>query len=258
MASTSCCRCHCSCPVGRSCWTLPCVTPSMCPWISWSGRRPSPATELALPTCPTPAPAAPRVWRSTTAPRLLQKTQTLTLNARSWCPARLHPHSRPEALGWRASPCCWAASHRCRPKPRHHPSTLCTTADGGLSLKSWRRPCRVHLGSCKGPCKTPRGWCGRLQLLWPGWNTVRPVISLSGSWLPQGQHVARWTDRPRGPRPGVGQSCGQSALHHPQTLGREPAAQHALLQPQQCVRPVRVGMKLQTMRNEGFTRLELF
>ncbi len=74
----------------------------------------------------------------------------------------------------------------------------------------------------------------------------------------QGQLVARWTDRPRGPRPGIGQSCGQSALHHPQTLGREPAAQHALLQPQQYVRPDRVGTKLQTMRSKSFTRLELF
>lgn len=74
----------------------------------------------------------------------------------------------------------------------------------------------------------------------------------------QSKHVAKWTDHPRGPRPGIGQSRSQSTLHHPQTLGWKPAAQHALLQPQQHVSPYGVGTKLQTMLNEDFTLLDLF
>lgn len=53
----------------------------------------------------------------------------------------------------------------------------------------------------------------------------------------QSQHVAECTGHPRGERFSLHQGCCQSALHNSQTLGWKPAAEHALLQPQQCLRP---------------------
>lgn len=51
----------------------------------------------------------------------------------------------------------------------------------------------------------------------------------------QSQHVAEQPTHSWGPGSGIRQGYGQSTVRHPQTLGWKPAAQHALLQPQQCL-----------------------
>ncbi len=227
------------------------------PMDSWSGRRPSPATELALPTCPTPAPAAPRVWRSTTAPRLLQKTQTLTLNARSVVSRTSSSSFQARSPRMEGEPLLLSGfSSMSTEAP---PSPINSLYDSGRGSESEivETPLPGSPGILQRAVQDPEGMVGRLQLLWPGWNTVRPVISLSGSDCRQGQHVARWTDRPRGPDLASVKAAANQLfiiLRH----WDENLQLNMLCYNPNSVRPVRVGCKLQTMRNEGFTRLELF